>query len=92
MPDPWDHELLKTADEPPEPSAPRHQAGLWIIAALLVVAAIVAAYVVFGGRSTPKPTTTAEAPSPVEAQQPVQPLGGDAMLITVPPLEITLHP
>lgn len=89
MPDPWDHELLKTVDEPPEPSAPRHQAGLWIIAALLVVAAIVAAYVVFGGRSTPERTTTAEAPSPVEAQQPVQPLGGDAMLITVPPLDET---
>jgi len=86
MPDSWDHALLRT-EEPPEPSSPRRQTGLWIIAALLVVAALVATYVVFGRRSTPAPATTA-AP-PVKAQQPVQPLGGDAMSITVPPLDET---
>jgi hypothetical protein len=88
MPDSWDHKLLRT-EEPPEPSSPRRQVGLWIIAALLVVAAIVATYVVFGGRSTPERTTTAAPPSPVKAQQPVQPLGGDAMSIVVPPLDET---
>jgi len=88
MPDSWDHELLRT-EEPPEPSSPRRQAGLWIIAALLVVAAIVATYVVFGRRSTPERTTTAAPPSPVKAPQPVQPLGGDAMSIVVPPLDET---
>ena len=91
MPDSWDGELLKTADERPEPGSPKRQrqAELWIIAALLAGAAIVAAYVVFRGGSTPEQTATAEAPSPVKAQQPVQPLGGDAMSITVPPLDET---
>jgi DUF3014 family protein len=87
MPDSWDHELLKT-EEPPEPGSSRRQVGLWIIAALLVVAAIVAAYVVFSGRLTQR-TTTAALPSPVKAPQPVQPLGGDAMSIAVPPLDET---
>ena len=89
MPESWDRELLKTAGEAPEPSSPRRQTGLWIIAGLLVVAAIVANYVVFRGGSTPEGTVTAEAPSPVKAPQPVQPLGGDAMSITVPPLDET---
>ncbi len=89
MPESWDRELLKTADEAPEPSPPRRQTGLWIIAGLLVVAAIVANYVVFRGGSTPEGTATAEAPSPVKAPQPVQPLGGDAMSIAVPPLDET---
>lgn len=89
MPESWDRELLKTADEAPEPSSPRRQTGLWIIAGLLVVAAIVATYVVFRGGSTPEGTATAEAPSPVKAPQPVQPLGGDAMSIAVPPLDET---
>ena len=88
MPDAWDHDILKTADEPPEPGAPRRQTGLWIIAALGVVAAVVALYVVFGRRSTPE-RTTAEVPSPVKAPPPVGPLGGDAMSIAVPPLDET---
>ena len=88
MSESWERELLKTTDELPEPSSPRRQAGLWIIAGLLVVAAIVATYVVFRGGSTPERTTTAEAPS-VKAPQPVLPLGGDAMSIAVPPLDET---
>lgn len=89
MPESWDRDLLKTADEPPEPTSPRRQAGLWIVAALLVVAAIIATYVVFRGGPTPEHTTTAEAPSPAKAPQPVQPLGGDVMSIAVPPLDET---
>jgi hypothetical protein len=89
MPEPWDQELLKSAEEPPEPSPPGRQAALWVVAALLVVAAVVATYVVFRGGSTPEGTATAEAPSPVKAQQPMQPLGGEAMSITVPPLDET---
>jgi DUF3014 family protein len=88
MPDSWDHELLRT-EEPPETSSPRRQTGLWIIAALLVVAALVATYVVLDRRSTPERATTAEPPSPVKAQQPVRPLGGDPMSIAVPPLDET---
>jgi hypothetical protein len=88
MPDSWDHELLRT-EEPHEPSSPRRQVGLWIIAVLLVVAAMVATYVVFGGRLTPARTTTAAPPSPAKTPQPVQPLGGDAMSIAVPPLDET---
>lgn len=89
MPEPWDQELLKTAEEPVEPGPPRRQTGLWVVAGLLVVAAIVATYVVFRGGSTPEGTATAEAPPPVKAQQPMQPLGGEAMSITVPPLDET---
>ena len=89
MPEPWDQELLKTAEEPREPSQPGRQAALWVVAALLVVAAVVATYVVFRGGSTPEGTATAEVPSPVKAQQPMQPLGGEAMSITVPPLDET---
>ena len=89
MSDSWDRELLKTADEPPEPGSPRRQARLWIVGGLLAVVAITAAYVVFRSGSTPERTTTTEAPSPVKAEQPVQPLGGEAMSITVPPLDET---
>ena len=85
----WDGELLKTADETPEPESPKRQTGLWFIAALLAAAAIAAAYLVFRGGSTPERTATAEAPPPAKTQQPVQPLGGDAMSITVPPLDET---
>jgi Protein of unknown function (DUF3014) len=88
MPDSWDHKLLRT-EEPPELSPPRRQVGLWIIAGLLVVAAVVATYVVFGGRSTSERTTAAAPPSPVKAPQPIQPLGGDALPIDVPPLDET---
>jgi hypothetical protein len=89
MPEPWDHELLKTADDSPETSPPRRQTGLWIVAALLAGTALVAAYLVFRGGSAPERTATAEVPSPVKAQPPVQPLGGDAMSIVVPPLDET---
>ncbi len=90
MSDPWDGDLLKPADEPPlEPGSRTGQTRLWIIAALLAAAAIVAAYLVFRGGSTPEQTATAETPSPTKVQPPVQPLGGDAMSITVPPLDET---
>ena len=50
MSEPWDGDLLKPADEPPlEPGSRTGQTRLWIIAALLAAAAIVAAYLVFRG-------------------------------------------
>lgn len=80
-----DYELEKTPDEPPHWASPRRSVGLWIVAIVLIAAAI-AAYIVFGGRRTPAPVTT--APESVKApQQPVQPLGGEAAPIDLPPLD-----
>lgn len=60
--------------------------GLWIVVAALVAASVLAAYIVFGGRQTLAPATA--TPERVEAPpQPVQPLGGDAEPIFLPPLD-----
>ena len=81
-----DYELLKTPDEPPRQAPPRRPMGLWIVAAGLIAATAIAAYIVFGGRRTTAPVTT--APERVEApQQPAQPLGGNAAPIVLPPLD-----
>lgn len=80
-----DYELLKTPDEPPRQAPPRRPVGLWIVVAGLIAATAIAAYIVFGGRQTSAPVTT--APERVEASRPLQPLGGDAAPIVLPPLD-----
>jgi hypothetical protein len=88
MTDSWDDHFLKATENPElPPGGPKRSVGLWIVVALLIAAGGVAIYVVFGGRST-EPTNTVKASKP-EAPQPVQPLGGDAAPITVPPLDQT---
>jgi hypothetical protein len=86
MPDEPDYELLKTDEPPgPPPRAPT-TAGVWIAAVFFVVAAAVAAYLVYGRR--PAPAAPAAAPTAVTpAQRPAAPLGSDAERIAVPPLE-----
>jgi hypothetical protein len=90
MPDARDYELFKTAEEPPSPDDGRRSRGVWIAAALLIVAIGAAAYVVFGGRGT-SPVAT-DAPTAGTAHPPSrssQPLGGEADAIDLPPLPET---
>ena len=103
MPDLRDFELLKTdqTDRSPDGDAPP-RTGIWIAAAVVLALAIVAVYVFYGRRLTPPPKT-ATAPA-VQAPAAVQPLGGDADRIALPPLaetdpivrelvrKITIHP
>jgi hypothetical protein len=82
MPNILDYELQKTPDEPPPP--PRRSVGFWVLAALLIGAAAIAAFLVFRGR----PAAPAPAAERIGTQQPaIQPLGGDAASITLPPLD-----
>jgi hypothetical protein len=84
MPDLLDYELLKT-EEPRDP-LPNQRSGVWIAGVLLVAAAAVAVYLVYGRRSTPvPPPQAAKAADP--APPPVGALGGDAERIAVPPLD-----
>jgi hypothetical protein len=83
-----DYELLKTAGQPPDLPPPKRPLGWWLAAAGLLAATAVAAYLAFGGRTTFAPVTT--APERVAAPpQPVQPLGGEAAPIDLPPLDQT---
>ena len=60
--------------------------GFVVAVTPLIAAAAVAAYIVFGGRQTPN--TLTRAPEPVkQTEQAVQPLGGEAASIVLPPLE-----
>jgi hypothetical protein len=79
-----EYELLKTPDELTYRAPPRRPVGVWIAVAVLVVAIAVAAYIVFVRRPSPATTAVRE---PVDRARPVQPLGGDAMPITLPPLD-----
>ena len=81
-----DVELLKTPDERPPADSRRRRAGLWLALGGLVVAAAVAAYMVFGRRQPPAPAGEASNRVAV-SQRPVQPLGGDAEPIDLPPLD-----
>ena len=93
MTDSWDHNLQRNDEEPPEPASPTRQTGLWIVAALLAAAALVAVYVAFFvDRSTPEaPAATVSTPAaaPQAKQQGVRPLGGEPLPVTVPPLDET---
>jgi hypothetical protein len=82
MTDIRDFELLKAGDPiDPEPRAGR---GVWIALVVLIVAAAIAAYIVYGRRPAPAPAQTAKAEPAAAA--PARPLGGDADKIDVPPL------
>jgi len=61
---------------------PRRSIGLWIAGVLLIAAAAVAAYIVFGRRAP----QVATAP-PVRPAEVSKPLGGTAAPITLPPLD-----
>ena len=85
-----DYDLQHTPDEPPGEPEPTRTWGLWIVVAGLIAAAAVAAYITFGGRGAPVPATAERGEAPPQAQAeppPVQPLGGDAPPIVLPPLD-----
>lgn len=81
-----DVELLKTPDERPPTDSRRRRVGLWLAVGGLIVAAVVAAYMVFGRRQPPAPAGEASNRVAV-SQRPVEPLGGDAEPIDLPPLD-----
>jgi hypothetical protein len=85
MTSPLDLELHGT-DEPDELPPPRRSKGPWIVAAVLVVAAAVAAYIVFSRRLVDRAGEPG-ADTTQTAQAPTQPLGGAADPIAVPPLD-----
>ena len=83
MADPNDYELLKTdvelgADRTPPPR-------LWVAAVIGVVIAALVAYFIYGRRPAPAPPAASAKPAGTEVA--VQPLGRDAELVTVPPLD-----
>ncbi len=80
-PEQWD-DIRRPADEvavqePPPPSS----RGRWIVVAVLLAAAGVAAYIVFG---RPEPAT---APPTAPATEAERSLGGDALPVNLPPLD-----
>jgi hypothetical protein len=87
MPEQWDDDLVKTADESAYIGPPRRNAGPFIVLAVLLVAAAVAAYIFFRGAERPTDTTADSAPAPVAARGADQPLGADAPPIDLPPLD-----
>jgi hypothetical protein len=87
-PDLSNYELLRLTAKPPDLPPPRRRLGLWLVVAGLIAASAIASYIAFGGRRTSVPVTT--APQRIEApRQPVQPLGGKAASIVLPPLDET---
>ncbi len=83
MPEASDYELLKTPEEPPP--ARSRSAFAWLLAALFIIAAAVAAYVVFG-RRTPAPSAVTVRHTDVAAKTAAQPLGSAPGSLALPPL------
>src|SRR5437867_7947088 len=85
MTDLSDYELDGTSREPTLTlRSPAHSVGVWIAIVVLIVAAGVAAYVMWAKRARPASVATA-APAVTEA--PARSLGGEAEPIAVPPLD-----
>ena len=82
-----DYELQKTPGESSPPGlSPTRPVGLWVVVAMLVVAAGAAAYIALAWRPRPAPAQSAPA-STTGAKAPLPPLGGIGEPITVPPLD-----
>jgi Protein of unknown function (DUF3014) len=82
-----DYELVKP-EEPAPPPAARWNIGWWVAVAVLLAAAVVAAYIVWrGAHTTPARPTQVSGAAPVS--RPIQPLGGVPERVDVPPLDET---
>jgi Protein of unknown function (DUF3014) len=77
-----DYELYRPEEPPPE--APTRRVGLWLAAAVGVVAIAITAYVALRSRQSSAPAIA--APERVEA---ARPLGGDPAPVVLPPLDET---
>jgi hypothetical protein len=77
-----DYELYPPEEPPPQ--APPRRVGLWLAAAVGVVAIAIAAYMAFRSRQSSAPAIA--APERVEA---ARPLGGDPAPVVLPPLDET---
>jgi hypothetical protein len=82
MPEYSDYDVINPEGEPPQLPAAERPVGVWIAAGLVVVAACVAAYIIFWNRSEP-PAVATEAG---EVAPPYGSLGADPAPIVVPPL------
>ena len=81
-----DFELRKTTDESsPETPGPKRPVGLWVVAAMLMVAIGVAAYFAFAWRPRPAPVASSAPAAPARATP--HSLGGTPEAITIPPLD-----
>jgi Protein of unknown function (DUF3014) len=83
MRDASDYDLLKTPAGPP---VRQRTAGFWVIVVVLVLAAGGAGYLIFGRRPATPPPAAARAEAP---PAPSRPLGGEAEVIALPPLNET---
>lgn len=86
MRDVQDFELLKTSGEPPLGAPADRPSWLWYVVAALVVATAAAVYVLVGRLHRPAPAATDQHRAEPR-QAAVRPLGGNAALIDVPPLD-----
>jgi len=84
-----DFELRRTSIDEPPPLEPRPARPIvvWIVAAVLLVAACAAAYFAFAWRQAPVPATPAASTAIDHSKEPPSPLGGAGASITVPPLD-----
>src|SRR3989442_2389875 len=95
MQNPPEYELLKTPQESVAPPAQRPPVFKpWMLAALIVIVGLVGylAYLMFGVRSTAPVSVRVSAPaSPAATTAPPPPaaLGGEAMRVDLPPLDVS---
>jgi hypothetical protein len=86
MPDISDYRLLKTDQiDGVDADAPASRAWVWIVAAIVLVSAAAATYVVVTRR--PSVADHPAPAAPAAAAQPTRPLGGEAERVDVPPLD-----
>jgi DUF3014 family protein len=91
MPDDLDFDLRHSTAAPSEagePVAPKRPAGPLIAIGILIFAAGLAVYVVFGRDTSAPVDTAAAAPPAVQVtEEAIKPLGGEADRISLPPLD-----
>src|SRR5215218_3549286 len=83
-----DYDLQRTSDEVSwTVPRSRHAVGLWITLALLVAAAGIAGYLVFGWRRSSQEAEAVTGAATAAAKPPPPSLGGEPEPVTLPPLD-----
>ena len=83
-----DYELVKPAESSPPPATGLN-GGWWVVLAVLVVAGVVAAYIMLRGPKTTLPARDRQISASGPVSKPVRPLGGVPEAVDVPPLDQT---